>query len=419
MNVKFYWLGCKVNHYECSALKSLFLSLGYTEAKSDEQSDVCVVNTCSVTATADQKSRQLIRRVRKENPHSILVVMGCFSQNHSQQVADWLGADIIIGTSNRSKIIDYINCFKQNHKQIISVNPSTRFFCYEELGTTSCSENVRAYLKIQDGCDNFCSYCLIPFVRGKSRSRSLNAIVDEAQFLINCGYKELVITGIDVGSYRDGEYSFSDLIEKLLDIPNLFRLRISSIEASQIDDKFLFLLQTRKNLAHHLHLSLQSGSDSVLKRMNRHYTCKEFYRVIENIRNVAPDCAITTDIIVGYPQESDEEFEETYHFIQRCQFSRLHVFPFSAREGTKAAREIGQVDAKLKKERVNRLISLSDELWKQYTSLFDGKPVEVLVESYDKKSSTYFGHTSNYLEVNLKSSSNIIGQVINSTFKKV
>lgn len=419
MNVKFYWLGCKVNHYECSALKSLFLASGYTEAKPNEQLDVCIINTCSVTSTADQKSRQLIRRIRKQNPNSILVVMGCFSQNHFQQTTNSLGADIVIGTSNRSKIINYIECFKKSHKQIVNVDKATRFFCYEELGSTSCSEHVRAYLKIQDGCDNFCSYCLIPFVRGKSRSRDLSAILDEAEFLINSGYKELVVTGIDVGSYRDGNCSFSDLIEKLLDIPNLFRLRISSIEANQIDDKFLFLLKTRKNLAHHLHLSLQSGSDSVLKRMNRHYTCDEFYEVIKRIRGVASDCAITTDIIVGYPQENDKEFIETYRFIQKCQFSMLHVFPFSAREGTKAARESEQVDVKIKKERVSSLISLSSELWDRYTSLFDNNFVEVLVESYDNKTGTYCGHTSNYLEVNLKSSSNIVGQVVNYIYKKI
>ncbi len=410
--VSFFYLGCKVNHYECSALASLFKANGY-EVVDGDISDVCVINTCAVTKTSEQKSRQLIRKIRNKNPNSIVVVHGCFSQHAHQFIKDNLPVDIILGTKHRDKILEYVEQFKIDKKQIVDIDLKTRLFdTYEELGTTSCSDIVRAYLKIQDGCDHFCSYCLIPFTRGKSRSRSFSSCLNEARFLVEQGYKEIVVTGIDVGSYKDGDYTFSSLIEALLNIPNLSRLRISSIEASQIDDKFLFLLKTRDNLAKHIHLSLQSGCNDTLKRMNRLYTSEEYLRVVNKIYDAYPSVAITTDVIVGFNGESEQEFNESYNFIKKCKFASIHVFPYSIREGTNASRDINIIAPKIKKERVKKLLELSKELNRNYQSRFKGEVFDVLFESYDEKDKKYIGHTSNYLEVKVESKNNIIGEIL-------
>ncbi|NLB49872.1 MAG: tRNA (N(6)-L-threonylcarbamoyladenosine(37)-C(2))-methylthiotransferase MtaB [Erysipelotrichia bacterium] len=413
-------LGCKVNSYECASLKALFLKRGYLESAKDEQCDIALLNTCSVTATADQKSRQYIRRLKKENPQATIVVMGCYSQGHHRYIADEIKADIIVGTSNRHMIPELIERFRKTEQAIDLTEDNPRKFEYEELSVTSFTENVRAYLKIQDGCDNFCSYCIIPFVRGKMRSRAKEDILLEARSLIEKGYKEIVLTGIHVGGYgRDlSDYTFSDLLEELSALEGLERLTISSLEDSEIDDKFYELLKIRKNIARHLHIPLQSGSETVLKRMNRKYDKKAFLNTIKKIKRVVPEIALTTDIIVGFPGETEEEFLETFNFIKEVGFSMLHVFPFSAREGTLAAKMKNQVSPEIKKERTKRLRVLSSLLWEEYKSKFYGRKLQVLIENYDENTKRVFGHSENYIEVWIKGDKSMINSIIEIKFSK-
>ena len=402
MKFKVYSLGCKVNSYECSALSSLLLSKGYTESK-DDSCDVIIINTCSVTATADQKSRQHIRKMMKNYPDAVCVVMGCYSQGNSEYISEEINPQILVGTSHRNEIPELIEEYLKNKKTIVKVDPKPRNFKYEELGVTSFSENTRAYLKIQDGCDNFCTYCLIPYRRGKMRSRSKENVIEEAKYLISQGYQEIVLTGIHVGGYgQDLEgTSFSELVDELCHLEGLNSLRISSIEESEIDDHLIDLVVNNKVLAKHLHIPLQSGSETVLKRMNRKYDKAAFLSKLQKIRKACPKIALTTDVIVGFPGESEEEFKETFDFIKECDFNMLHVFPFSAREGTTAYVMKNQIDPSVKKERAKTLIALSDELWDKYVNQFIGKEMEVLIEENIPSENASLGHTSNYIGVKI------------------
>ena len=410
-------LGCKVNAYEISALTSRLIELGYKE--DNIHPDIAIINTCSVTATADQKSRQHIRKLIKNYPHAITVVMGCYSQGQHEFIKNEIKPAIITGTSNRDKIIELIKEYDLTHIPIDLTSDNPRKYEYEELGLTTHFENVRAYLKIQDGCDNFCSYCLIPYRRGKARDRNKDDILNEAKYIVSQGYKEIVLTGIHVGGYgKNSEYNFSSLVRDLLDIKYLYRLRISSIEESEIDDELIRLINTKDNLATHFHIPLQSGSDTVLKRMNRKYNSEQFLNKINLIKKACPQVTLTTDVIVGFPGETEEEFLETYEFIKKCGFNQLHVFPFSSREGTLAAKMPNQIDPRIKKQRALKLIELSNSLWEEYTNKFVNKEVEVLVEQYDDKNKYNIGHTSNYLEVKIPSGIDKTGEIIKTLFKK-
>lgn len=400
MTFKILSLGCKVNSYECSAIASSLIKRGYKEDR-DNNPDFIIINTCSVTSTADQKSRQHIRKMMNNYPNAIVAVMGCYSQGNVGYIEREIKPHILVGTSHRDEIIDLIEDYLINKKRIVKVDTNPRDYKYEEMGITSFSENIRAYLKIQDGCDNFCSYCLIPYRRGKMRSRAKESVIEEAKLLIEKGYPEIVLTGIHVGGYGKDldNTSFSSLVESLVNLPGINSLRISSIEESEIDDKLIDLVINSKVLAKHLHIPLQSGSETVLKRMNRKYTKAQFYEKISYLRKMLPDIAITTDVIVGFPGESDEEFIETIEFIKKCDFNMLHVFPFSAREGTAAYLMKNQIDPKIKKQRVQTLLELSKELWNKYVDKFIGQEVEVLIEKSDEKESS--GHTSNYIDVKI------------------
>ena len=422
MKFKIISLGCKVNSYECSSLASLLMKDGHTDIEDgpNEEVGIAIINTCSVTATADQKSRQHIRKLKNNYPNAIICVMGCYAQKAHEFIRDEIKADIIVGTSNRNKIPEYIKQFLKDKKQIDETEEKTRFFSYEEMGITSYNENVRAYLKIQDGCDNFCSYCIIPFTRGKSRSRDPKEVIKEAEYLVNNGYKEIVITGIHVGGYGKDlvGYTFSDLVEELSSIKGLYSLRISSIEESEIDDKLISLVRDRENIAKHLHIPLQSGSKTVLQRMNRKYNCDEFLNTLKKIRKEIPDIALTTDVIVGFPGETEEEFNETYNFIKECDFNMLHVFPFSARENTKAIRMPNQIQPDIKKQRVNVLLNLSNELWDKYTDRFKDTIVDVLVEEFITETHTNRGHTTNYIDVSFLNDVSYVGKVVKTKYKK-
>ena len=414
-------LGCKVNSYENAAVGTILSSNGYKETSDVSRANVIVLNTCSVTGKADQKSRQHISSYRKNNPDAVIVVMGCYSQTHADQAIS-LGADIVLGASDRALIPSYIEEFEKTKVKRVDIHKNVRKESYEELGANAFCENARAYLKIQDGCDNFCSYCLIPFLRGNSRSRDPRDVLKETEALVKSGYKEIVITGIHIGAYGkdlgDGSYRISSLIEDILfKCPDLYRLRISSIEESEIDDHFLELLKNDHRIASHLHIPLQSGSSSVLKRMKRKYDTEDFLRKLEAIREARPNIAITTDIIAGFPQESEQEWQETVSFCKLARFAEIHVFPFSSRPGTYAA-TLKDIDPKIKKARVAELLSLSKQLRQNYEEEFYGKELEVLFEDYDAERKLARGHSSNYLLFGIPSESPRHGETAKIVYEK-
>ena len=395
-----YNLGCKVNAYELSAISSLLIKEGFKE--DNENPDVVIINTCSVTATADQKSRQHIRKMQKLFPNAVIAVMGCYAQGNYKFIEEEIKPTILLGTSHRKDVVDLIKQALVDHEYKTLIDENTRQFEYEELGITSYSENVRAFLKIQDGCNNFCTYCIVPFRRGKMRSRNKENVIKEAKYLVEQGYQEIVLSGIHVGAYGQDlqDCSFSSLVEELTNIEGLKSIRISSIEESEIDDKLIELVQNKDNLAKHLHIPLQAGSNHVLKMMNRKYTREQFISRIKEIKKLVPDVMISGDVIVGFPQESEEDFMETYKLCEEC-FDMLHVFPYSQRPGTYAARMDGQISPEIKKERSKRLLELSKKLYSKYADKFIGQNVTVLIEKYDEKQQVYVGHTTNYLEVKI------------------
>ena len=408
--LKFISLGCKVNSYESNALKELFFKNGIKE---DGEYDIVVINTCSVTAVADQKSRQIIRRERRNSPNAILCVMGCYSQKNAEYVKKECGADIVVGTSNRDKIVDFVKQFIIDKKQNIAIDNDPRKFKYESFGTVAIPNSTRAYVKIEDGCNNFCSYCTIPYTCGVARSRDKDEVINEISTLVEHGFKEIVLTGIHTAHYGldNNGCSFSELVEEICNISGLYRLRISSIEESEIDDKFLELLGKYPCIAEHLHMPLQSGSKSVLKRMCRKYNVDDYINKVNKITKILPNIAITTDVIVGFPGETDEEFQETYNFIKKVNFAELHVFPFSAREGTKAYSMPDQVRPEIKTERVDKLIKLSNDLHSNYVNRFKGQELEVILEERNKTTGLLSGFTSNYIKLEADLPDEYIGKI--------
>ena len=411
-----YNLGCKVNAYELSAISSLLLKEGFVEDSNNP--DVVIINTCSVTATADQKSRQHIRKMQKLFPHAVIAVMGCYSQGNYKFIEEEIKPTILLGTSHRRDVIDLIKKALATKENYTVIEEKTRDFEYEELGITSYTENVRAFLKIQDGCNNFCTYCIVPYRRGKMRSRKKENVINEAKYLVEQGYQEIVLSGIHVGGYGQDldNCSFSSLVEELTNIEGLRSLRISSIEESEIDDQLIELIQKKDNLAKHLHIPLQSGSNHVLKMMGRKYTREQFIARIKQIKALVPDVMISGDVIVGFPQETEEDFMDSYSLCEEC-FDMLHVFPYSMRPGTVAARMSGQISPEVKKERSKKLLELSDRLYAKYANRFIGQEVTVLIEKYDEKQQAFIGHTSNYLEVKIPKESKV-GEYITVKIQK-
>lgn len=406
-------LGCKVNSYESFAVKNLLLEKGLRY--DDLNPDIVIINTCSVTSVADQKSRQHIRHYRKMFPDSIICVMGCYSQKEYDFIQNNLPFDILVGTTNKYLIYDLIKKFIENgHQKIVDINKNIKNFKYEEICKTAYVENCRAYLKIQDGCDNFCSYCIIPYLRGKPRSRPLENVINEARYIVSLGIKEIVISGIHIGKYGYDldNVNFSKLIEEILNIDGLKRLTISSIEASEIDDNLIELFGKYNNLAKHIHIPLQSGSESVLESMNRKYTKEEFLNKIRKIKLMCPDIAITTDVIVGFPGETDKDFIETINFIKEAKFAMLHVFPYSKRKGTAAFLMQNQVNDFVKKERAKVLRELSDELYSNFCDSQKGKKLHILIESFDKSKEICVGHSENYIKVEINSNVDLTNKII-------
>ena len=415
-------LGCKVNTYEIQAIKELLDKNGYQESH-DDRCDVFLINTCAVTQVGEQKSRQMIRKAIKNYPSAIHIVMGCYSQLHPEIVKDIEGTSIVLGTTNRSKIIELLKEYEENNNQIVLVNKENRKEEYECLKITSYSENTRAFIKIQDGCNNFCSYCIIPYTRGNFRSRPKEEIFNEIKELCDHGFLEIVLTGIDSAGYgkefKDSSYRFNDLLKDIIDRePRLKRIRISSMEESELDDEFIEILKNNPVVAPHLHIPLQSGSETVLKRMRRKYNKEQFKSTIDKIKKAVPNIALACDVIVGFPGETEEEFVECMEFIKECGFNYLHVFPYSIRQGTPASKMENQVDPKIKKERVHRLIELGEKLKEEYESQFINKELNVIVETYNPKTKLYQGYSDNYIDVKIESEENILGKYISVIYKK-
>lgn len=412
-------LGCKVNAYEADSITNELIANGYVPASREDTVSVALINTCSVTSSADQKSRQQIRKLAKKHPEAILVVMGCYAQINKELSATIPEINIVVGTSKRNQIVKYIEEFNKTKQQIVAVDDESRSFRYEELKATSEGSHARAYLKIQDGCDQFCTFCIIPLTRGKLRSRLPLDVISEAQTLVAKGYKEIVLTGIHTGAYGLDlpDVSFTDIVKMILEAcPTLYKLRISSIEINELDDELLTLMQKDARLARHLHIPLQAGSNTILKRMNRHYDKSAFKAKMEKIRAFLPNVALTTDVIVGFPGETDELYAESKAFIEKIAFSELHVFPYSVRSRTPAASFKGHVDPQVKKARVRDLIAVSGRLKETYAKQFIGQRLSVLIENYDKENDLYFGHSTNYLDISLCSDKDITHQVVDVVF---
>ncbi len=373
MKAAFYTLGCKVNSYETEVNIEKFKENGYEIVPFNEKADVYVINTCSVTNTADQKSRKIIREAVKRGDNPIVVVMGCYSQIKYLEASKIPGVSIVIGTNNKSKILDLIEEFKQTKKQIVRVF-DLKDIKFEDMNLDKYEKHTRAFVKIQDGCNNYCTYCIIPYTRGNVRSKPKNLVIKEITTLAHNGYKEVVLTGIHTGHYGKDldNYDFSDLLSEIEKIDGIERIRISSIEIVELDDKFMNVLKNSKKIVNHIHIPLQSGSNTILKAMNRRYNMDEFISKINEIRSIRPNIAITTDVIVGFPGETKELFNETVESIKKIGFTELHVFPYSPREGTPAAKMSNQIDNFVKKERVKTLIELSNKLKNSYYSSLIG-----------------------------------------------
>lgn len=421
MNFYLFSLGCKVNSYENDLLREELKKAGNDETQKPSNADLIVINTCSVTATADQKSRQHIRKFRRLSPNATLVVMGCYSQKNFKE-AEGIGGDVVIGTDHRKEILSMVKEFQKTKQKIVKVDINNRNGKYEDFASFAFPENTRAYLKIQDGCNYFCSYCLIPFVRGNSRSRSKESILREATFLVEKGYKEIVITGIEIGFYGmdldNGRYRLGNLLRDILENnQSLPRLRVSSLNPSEIDDSFLNVIRNFPQFCDHLHLSLQSGSTSVLKRMKRPYTAEEYYEKLQQIRSIRPDVAITTDMIIGFPGETDEEFQESLDFAKKCKFAEIHCFPYSPRKGTYAY-ILPDIRPEVKKERTKILLEESRILREEYRSKFYGKELDVLFEDFNEKEHMCYGHTTNFLLVKKHDESSQKGKIAKIIYSK-
>ncbi|MCR1961702.1 tRNA (N(6)-L-threonylcarbamoyladenosine(37)-C(2))-methylthiotransferase MtaB [Thomasclavelia cocleata] len=415
--VAFHTLGCKVNTYESNAMLKIFNDAGYQEVDFKQMADVYVINTCTVTNTGDSKSRQMIRKAIRKNPQATICVVGCYSQIAPEEIEQIEGVGVVLGTQYRQNIVEYVNEYLKTGKMVVKVDNIMNLKKFEDLNIDRF-KNTRAFLKIQDGCNNFCTYCIIPYARGRVRSRSKDSVLNQASRLVANGYVEIVLTGIHTAGYGEDleDYSFYDLLVDLVKIEGLKRLRISSIETSQISDEIIDLIGSNEIIVDHLHVPLQAGCDETLKRMNRKYTTNQYLEKINKIRSYLPNIAFTTDVIVGFPGETDEEFDKTYDFIKKVNYSELHVFPYSPRKNTPAAKMPNQVNDHIKHDRANRLLALSNELNRDFALKQIGKSLKVL---FEKRDGDYLiGHASDYLKVKVKTDRDMIGEIVDIRIDK-
>lgn len=412
--VNFLTLGCKVNQYETEAMQELFKKKGYKVCNDDEIADIYVINTCTVTNLSDRKSRQFISKAKKLNKDAILAVVGCYSQVAPDEISAIDDVDVIIGTKNRSRIVELCEEAKKSNLKFNIVSDLTKDCGFDVLSIDNQESKTRAYIKVQEGCNMFCTYCIIPYARGPIKSRPIDDIFKEAKRLGENGYKEIIITGIHVGSYGldlNENIRLIDVIEKISTIENIDRIRLSSIEAGIISEDFLIRLKNCKKVCEHFHLSLQSGCDKILKLMNRRYTTDMYRKKVKMIKEVFPNVALTTDIIVGFPYETDEDFKETLEFVKEIGFSKIHVFKYSPRKGTPAYDFKDQVDGNIKKLRSNELILLSKEMTTNYLKKRLSQKHEVLFEEH-LNGNRLAGYTRNYIRFNIPFSENMKNKVV-------
>ena len=402
--VAFCTLGCKVNQYETNAMMQKMIEAGYKVVDFETKADIYIINTCTVTNMADKKSRQMLRRVKEINPEAILVAVGCYAQVAKEKLEQIPEIDLILGINEKNDIVEYVEQASKN-TYVSDVLHQTEFL---DFGDVTYTEKTRAVIKVQDGCNQFCSYCIIPYARGRIRSRKPESVIKEITDVAKEGIKEVVITGIHIASYGkdfNTEYRLIDLLEKIQKVDGIQRIRLGSLEPTLITEEFVTRLKKLSKICDHFHLSLQSGCDETLKRMNRKYTTDQFRHVVELLRNAYPEVHLTTDVIVGFPGETEEEFNKTYEFLKEIKFYKMHVFKYSPRSGTVAAKMPNQIDGNLKEERSNKLIELSDENEKEYNQKYIGKEVEVLLE--EREGEYLKGHTTNYMVVKMKTNENL------------
>lgn len=430
--VRFVTLGCKVNQYETNAMTQKFLEKGYqiieeiTPENEDIKPDICIINTCTVTNMSDRKSRQMLRRMKEKNPSTIVVAVGCYAQVAKNELAKIPEIDLVLGNNEKVEIVKFVEEYINNHINNVELDDVMYSKEFSDFGDVTYTEKTRAVIKIQDGCDRFCSYCIIPYARGRVRSRKPENIISEITQIASKGIKEVVITGIHIASYgKDFEmskdskltnYRLIDLLEEINEIQGIQRIRLGSIEPLLITVEFVERLKKLEKICHHFHLSLQSGCDETLKRMNRRYTTEQFKEIVRLLRNAYSDVNLTTDIIVGFPGETDEEFNKTYQFLKEIKFYKMHIFKYSPRKGTKAAVMPNQINGDIKEERSKKLIELSDRNEIEYNKSYIGKNVEVLFE--EEKDGMYKGHTQNYIMVYCQSKENLDNKIIDVVCEK-
>lgn len=406
--ISFITLGCKVNQYETNAMAQKFKEKGYKVIEGEAKADIYVINTCTVTNMSDRKSRQMLRRMKDINKNAIIVACGCYVQVSKEEVEQMEEIDFVLGNNEKKNIVEYVEKYIEENKKEENMEDVMQQREFVDFGDVTYTEKTRAVIKVQDGCDRFCSYCIIPYARGRVRSRKPQSVISEIEKIAKQGIQEVVVTGIHVASYGkdfNNDYKLIDLLEEINKIEGIKRIRLGSIEPLLITEEFVERLKKLEKICHHFHLSLQSGCDETLKRMNRRYTIEEFKEIVNRLRKNYEDVILTTDIIVGFPGETEEEFNKTYEFLKDIKFYKMHVFKYSPRKGTKAAKMPKQIDGKQKEMRSKKLIELSDFNEKTYNEAYINKEVEVLFE--EEKEGMYKGHTENYILVYYKSEENL------------
>ncbi|MEN6413316.1 MAG: tRNA (N(6)-L-threonylcarbamoyladenosine(37)-C(2))-methylthiotransferase MtaB [Veillonellales bacterium] len=408
--VAFATLGCKVNQFESDVIEGLFKARGYETTAFDQPADIYVINTCSVTHLGERKSRQFIRRAARLNPEAVIVVTGCYAQVSPEQVRSIKGVNVIVGTQDRQRIVELAEAAARSRRPVYAVADIMTAAVFEDIPLLDVPGRTRAFLKIQEGCTNYCSYCIIPYARGPLRSRSLASVAGETQKLVEAGFQEIVLTGIHLGAYgRDlsEELTLEDAVKTVLQTPGLTRLRLGSLESVEVSDELIAIMQQNSKLCHHLHLPLQAGEDSILKRMNRHYTTADYRKLLQRIYSRVPDIGISTDIIVGFPGETSAMFDQALEFVRSMNFSRMHVFPYSRRSGTPAAEYPDQVPEAEKKQRVHAMQELADRKAKEFLARFVGRELPVLFEA--EKDGNIEGLTGHYIRVYSQGENSLLG----------
>lgn len=410
-----------MNQYETNGMIQLFRNAGYKIVDFADKSDIYIINTCTVTNMSDRKSRHILRQAKKNNKNALVVAVGCYAQVAKKELEEIPEIDLVLGTNEKIHILEYIENYIENSKKESKIDDVMQNKNYGDFGSVTYTEKTRAVIKVQDGCDRFCSYCIIPYARGRVRSRKPESIIKEIEEISEKGIKEVVITGIHVASYgKDFKEKFGliDLLEKINNIKKIKRIRLGSIEPLLITDEFIKRLVKLEKICHHFHLSLQSGCSQTLERMNRRYSAKQFEEIVNKLRKTYDNVILTTDIIVGFPGETNEEFEITYSFLNKIKFYKMHIFKYSKRRGTKASMMKNQVSGKIKEERSKKLLELSDKNENEYLNTYINKSVEVLFEEKDEEG-YYKGHTANYLMVKVKSDENLCNKIQKVRVKKI